>query len=323
VLPRFAYARPRSLEEAVRLLSEPDARVHAGGTDLLGCLRDRVFTAGTLVSLSGLSELAGIEERPDGSLRIGARTTLAEVASHPAIVGRFTALAEGAGAAASPQLRNQGTLGGNLCQRPRCVYFRGDFPCARKGGDVCFALQGENELHAIFGGAGCHFVHPSDTAAPLVALEARVRIEGPAGGRTLPLEQFLVPPSQDLTRETVLERGELLTEILLPAPLPGLRSLYRKVRARGAWDFALAGLALALRREGGRVARARLVLSGVAPIPWRARDAEAWLAGRPLGTGTAEAAGELAARGAEPLEQNAYKIDLVRGLVEGTLLTLS
>jgi carbon-monoxide dehydrogenase medium subunit len=154
VLPRFAYARPRSLEEAVRLLSEPDARVHAGGTDLLGCLRDRVFTAGTLVSLSGLSELAGIEERPDGSLRIGARTTLAEVASHPAIVGRFTALAEGAGAAASPQLRNQGTLGGNLC----------------------FA-----EPH-------------SDPATLLLACDARVTLRGPDGERTLPIAAFFVGP---------------------------------------------------------------------------------------------------------------------------------
>jgi xanthine dehydrogenase YagS FAD-binding subunit len=321
MLPRFAYARPTSLAEAVRLLAEPDAHVLAGGTDLVGCLRDRTFTARTLVALSGLPELLGIRELPDGSLRIGARTTLADVASHPEIVRRFTALAEGAAAAASPQLRHQGTIGGNLCQRPRCWYFRGDFHCARKGGDVCYAMQGENEFHAIFGGGGCYIVHPSDTAAPLVALEARLRIAGPAGERTTPVEEFFVLPSQDTTRENVLKPGEIVTEVLLPATPPGLRSLYRKVRARGAWDFALAGIALALQRSEGRVDRARVVLSGVAPIPWRVREAEAALLGKRLRATTAASAGALAARGAEPLEQNGYKVDLVRGLVEGTLLT--
>ena len=321
MLPRFAYARPTSLAEAVRLLAEPGAHVLAGGTDLLGCLRDHTFTARTLVALSDLTELQGIRDLPDGSLRIGARTTLAEVASDPQIVKRFTALAEGALAAASPQLRNQGTIGGNLCQRPRCWYFRGDFHCARKGGDVCYAMEGENELHAIFGGAGCYIVHPSDTAAPLVALEARLRIVGPAGERTTTLEEFFVLPSHDLTRENALKPGEIVTEVLLPATPPGLRSLYRKVRARAAWDFALAGAALALRHSDGRVERARVVLSGVAPVPWRARETEAALVGKPLHAANARAAAALAARGAEPLEKNAYKVDLVRGLVEGALLS--
>ena len=178
------YARPTSLAEAVRLLAEPDAHVLAGGTDLVGCLRDRTFTARTLVALSGLPELLGIRELPDGSLRIGPRTTLADVASHPEIVRRFSALAEGAAAAASPQ-SHQGTIGGNLCQRPRCWYYRGDFHCARKGGDVCYAMQGENEYHAVFGGAGCYIVHPSDTAAPLVARWRRASASSarPGSGR--------------------------------------------------------------------------------------------------------------------------------------------
>src|SRR5512134_702395 len=188
MLPTFAYVRPGSLGEAVRQLDGPDTRIHAGGTDLLGCLRDGVFGASRLVSLSGLRELRGIVERPDGSLHIGALTTLSEIAAHPRLNQRFAALGQGARAAASPQLRNQGTLGGNLCQRPRCWYFRGDFHCARKGGDTFYAIQGENELHAIFGGSGCFIVHPSDTASPLVALSARVRLVGPAGERTLAAE---------------------------------------------------------------------------------------------------------------------------------------
>lgn len=323
MLPSFGYARPGSLREAVRLLAAPDARAHAGGTDLLGCLRDGVFTAGTVVSLSGLSELRGIAERPDGSLRIGALATLAEIASHPRLLERWTALAQGAGAAASPQLRNQGTIGGNLCQRPRCWYFRGDFRCARKGGDTCYAVDGENELHAIFGGARCYVVHPSDTASSLVALDARVRIAGPAGDRTVPVEEFFVLPAEDLTREHVLGPGEVVTEVVVPAPAAGVKSSYRKVRSRGGWDFALAGVALAVQTSGGVVRGARVVLSGVAPTPWRAKHAEAALAGKPLNARTAVDAAAAAVEGAEPLEQNGYKVDLVRGIVEEALLALA
>ncbi len=323
MLPSFAYVRPDSLREAVRQLAEPGARLHAGGTDLLGCLRDGVFEAQRLVSLSGLPELRGVDQRPDGSLRLGALATLSEIAAHPRLNERVPALCQGAAAAASPQLRHQGTLGGNLCQRPRCWYFRGDFPCARKGGDTCFAVQGENELHALFGGAGCVAVHPSDTASPLAALEARLRLVGPAGERTLPLEDFFVGPAQDLSRENVLMPGEILTEVLIPARPAGERSLYRKVRARGAWDFALAGAAVALQLSGGSVGAARVVLSGVALRPWRAKAAEAALVGKPLDAAAASAAGAAAALGAEPLEQNGYKVDLVRGVVEAALLDLA
>lgn len=323
MLPSFAYVRPRSLREAVQQAALPEARLHAGGTDLLGCLRDRVFGAGRVVSLSGLQELRGIREHPDGSLRIGALMTLSEIASEPRLIERFTALSQGAGAAASPQLRNQGTLGGNLCQRPRCWYFRGDFHCARKGGDACYAVQGENELHAIFGGAGCFIVHPSDTASPLVALEARVRVAGSAGERTVGIEEFFVLPEQDVRRENVLKTGEIVTEVIIPAPGTGTRSLYRKVRARGSWDFALAGVALALQTSSGVVRRARVVLSGVAPKPWRATEAEAAVLGKALVPETATAAAAAAVVGAEPLGQNGYKVELVRGVVEEALLALA
>ncbi|HET8645216.1 MAG TPA: FAD binding domain-containing protein, partial [Vicinamibacteria bacterium] len=247
MLPGFAYVRPTSIAEAVRHLAAPEALAHAGGTDLIGALRDGAVTARTLVSLSALSELRGIFTLPDGALRIGALATLAEIAAHPLVRERYAALADGAAAAASPQIRNQGTLGGNICQRPRCWYFRGDFDCPRKGGAACFAVGGENQYHAIFGGDGCYMVHPSDTAAPLVALEALVRIAGPPGTRVIPLESFFRLPAQDLTHENVLGPGELVVEVVLPPPAEGARSSYRKFRARAAWDFALAGAAVALR----------------------------------------------------------------------------
>jgi xanthine dehydrogenase YagS FAD-binding subunit len=322
MLPSFAYVRPTSLGDTLRRLAEPGARAHAGGTDLLGCLRDGVLEARTIVSLTALRELEGIGERADGSLRIGARATLAEIASHPMIRRRWTALAEAAASAASPQLRAQGTLGGNLCQRPRCWYFRGDFQCVRKGGDVCYAMSGENELHAIFGGSSCYVVHPSDAAAPLVAFDARVRIAAATGERLVPLAEFFVSPEQDPTRENVLRPGELAMEVIVPAAMPELTSAYRKARVRRVWDFALAGVAVVLETSRGAVSHARVVLSGVAPIPWRAAGAEAALAGRRLDATVAATAAAAAVTGAEPLDQNGYKVDLVRGLVQDALLAL-
>jgi xanthine dehydrogenase YagS FAD-binding subunit len=323
MLPSFSYARPGTIDEAVRLAAAPGARLHAGGTDLLGCLRDGVVGADTVVSLKDLAELRGVAAAAGGGLRIGALATLAEVAAHPLIRGRYGALAEGAAAAASPQLRNQGTLGGNLCQRPRCWYFRGDFHCARKGGDTCFAVAGENRYHCIFGGETCFIVHPSDTAPALVALGATAHLYGPNGRRTLPLESFFVLPAQDFTRETALAAGEILTDVTLPSPAAGLRSTYRKARTRGAWDFALAGAAVALSYEGSAVRSARIVLSGVAPAPWRVPAAEAVLVGTRLDAAAARRAAEAAVAGAEPLADNGYKVALARGIVEEALLSLA
>ncbi len=321
MMPRFAHARPTTLDEAIRLLSAPGARLHAGGTDLLGCLRDRVFEASRLVSLSALDALRGIRETA-GGLSIGALTTVAEVAASPVVRERFTALADAAREVGSPQLRNQGTIGGNLCQRPRCWYFRGDFHCARKGGDTCYAVRGENRYHAILGGGPCYIVHPSDTAAALLALGAAVRAAGRAGTRTVPLDAFFVLPAKDILRENVLDPAEIVTEVLVPPPPSGLVGAYRKVRERGAWDFALAGVAVGIVRREGRVSDARIVLGGVAPIPWRSRGAEDALRGRKLDPESAALAADAAVRGAEPLERNGYKVPLARGAVEETLLAL-
>lgn len=321
MLPAFSYLRARSLGEAVEALAEPGARLHAGGTDLLGCLRDGVFGAEKLVSISRVAGLAGIRPAEEGGLALGALTTLAEIAASPLVAERAPGLAEAAGAAASPQLRHQGTLGGNLCQRPRCWYFRGDFHCAKKGGDTCFAWGGENRYHAIFGGGPCYIVHPSDSAPMLVALGARIHLVGPRGERVLPASDFFRLPSEDVSRETALEPGEIVTEVVVPA-LPGWTGGYRKVRERGAWDFALTSVALAARLEGRRVADCRIVLGGVAPIPWRSEPAEAALRGGELSASLAQAVGRAAAEGAEPLEQNGYKVALVRGAVEASVAAL-
>jgi xanthine dehydrogenase YagS FAD-binding subunit len=296
--------------------------VHAGGTDLLGCLRDGAFSTGKIVSLAGIAELQGIASLKDGGLRIGAMTTLAQVAAHPAIVERYAVLAEAARSVSTPQLRNQGTIGGNLCQRPRCWYFRGDFHCLRKGGDTCLAAAGENDYHCIFGSSGCVMVHPSDTASALVALGAHVRIAGPNGARIIPLDSFFVLPEKDVLHENVLKNDEILTDIILPAAPAGLRGKYRKARVRQSWDFALAGVAVALVPAKDRVTSVRIVLSGVAPIPWRALKAEKELAGHPLSAEVISRTAKACVADAEPLERNAYKVGLVRGIVEESLSSM-
>jgi xanthine dehydrogenase YagS FAD-binding subunit len=241
------------------------------------------------------------------------------VARDPLVNQRYVALARAAASVASPQLRNQGTIGGNLCQRPRCWYFRGDFDCMRKGGDTCYALDGENQYHCVFGGSSCVMVHPSDTATALVALDAKATIAGPRGIRSVPLDAFFVLPEKNPTRENVLEPGEILTEIVIPSTPAELVSTYRKVRARGAWDFALAGLAVALSFKQARVDAARIVLGAAAPIPWRAVDAERVLVGNRLDHKTMGLAAAAAVKGAAPLEQNGYKVAMFRGLVQETL----
>jgi xanthine dehydrogenase YagS FAD-binding subunit len=323
MLPDFSYVRPGSLADTLEQCSSEGAVLHAGGTDLLGCLRDGVFSTEKVVAIGGLEELRGIDSTRDGGLRIGALTTLAEIATHPLVAERYAALALGAASAGSPQLRNQGTVGGNLCQRPRCWYYRGDFDCLRKGGTTCYAIAGENQYHCIFGGDRCYIVHPSDTAPALVALNARVRLASSGGMRLVPLESFFIPPGTDLRRENVLQPGELLTEILLPPPATGQRSIYRKARARGAWDFALAGVAVVLSGAGDRVEGSRVVLSGVAPIPWRAVDVEEVLGGNRLDAETISRAAAASIADARPMTRNGYKVRLVRGLVEETLQTLA
>ncbi len=323
MLPKFNYVRARSLDEALTSLSSEGARLHAGGSDLLGCLRDEVFDCSTIVSISEIATLRGIAATRDGGVRIGALTKIAEVASDALIRDRFRVLAMAASEVASPQLRNQGTIGGNICQKPRCWYYRGEFHCLRKGGNTCYALAGESQFHCILGGHGCYIVHPSDTAPALVALRATVHITGPRGSRTVPMDEFHVAPRDNPQRETVLEANEIVTEIVVPPPAAGLRSSYRKVRARGSWDFALAGVALALQFNGDRVSGGRVVLSGAAPIPWRSREVEQIVNGKAIDESVATEAAAAAVSNAMTLKRNAYKVPLFKGVIKEELLRIA
>ena len=323
MMPAFSYQRATSIRDALAGLSIGRSRILAGGTDLLGCLRDNVFTADTVVSISGIRDLQKINETPGGGLSIGALTTITGISESPVVRERYPALAQAAAEVASPQLRNQGTIGGNLCQKPRCWYYRGEFHCLRKGGDRCYAVSGENHYHCIFGGSRCYIVHPSDTAPALIAYGAAADIAGPAGMRRVPLEDFFVPPSKDVTKETVLDAGEIVTGIVLPPRPAGLKSSYRKIRARRSWDFALAGVALALEMGNGMVTDARIVLSGAAPVPWRLTDAEKTLIGKALDPDSAKHVAALSVKDAEPLRHNAYKIPLFRGMIEEELTNIS
>ncbi len=324
MLPNFSYVRVKSLQEAVKASQGGGTHILAGGTDLLGCLRDQVFPADRLVSISNLKDLKGISRTADGGLRIGALTTITEIAESPLIKDLFPGLARAALEVASPALRNQGTIGGNLCQKPRCWYYRGEFHCLRKGGDNCFALAGENQYHGIFGSDDkCCIVHPSDIAPILIALGASVRVAGPRGNRLVPVEKLFVLPQEDVRKETTLGNGEIVTEVLVPKPPTGLRTSYRKVRVRQAWDFAIAGVALALVFKGDRVERSGVVLSGAAPIPWRSKPVEQVITGQLLDAKIAEKAAEAAVKDAQPLEQNGYKIPLFRAIVEEELTKLA
>lgn len=320
----FRFVDAQSPEHAVSLLeADPSgARPLAGGTDLMGEIKEGVVEPATLVSLASLPGMSGIEHAPDG-LTIGATTTLATLEADEAIARDYPALAQAVASVATPQIRNVGTLGGNLCQRPRCWYYRSPlFDCRKKGGAICFAVNGSSKYHAILGGIDCYIVHPSDLAPVLIALDTTATIAGPTGTRTLPLEDFFAGPERDIEAETVLEPGELLTRVFVPKPAAGLRSVYLKARERQTQDFALASVAAALHVTGGVVERASLVLGGVAPTPWRATSAEDALRGSPTADVDADAIGQLAVRNARPLRDNHFKVRLTASLVRRALTTL-
>jgi xanthine dehydrogenase YagS FAD-binding subunit len=322
MLPNFSYIQPLTVKDAMDALTD-GAVVCAGGTDLLGCMREGIITPGKLVSLEALDPLKGITKTPEGGLSIGAMTTIADIAQNPLVNSMYPGLAQAARQVASPQLRNQGTIGGNLCQKPRCWYYRGDFDCFRKGGKLCYARRGQHQFHAIFGHDNrCYITHPSDTAPPLISLNAQVLVAGPDQKRTIPVAQLHVSPSFNPRAETVLEPKEIITHVVLPLVSENLKSAYRKVRARRAWDFALAGAALALEMEGDTVVDARVVLSGAAPIPWRSRAVEKTIIGRHLDRQTIASAAAAVTKNAEPLENNTYKLHLFQGIIQEELARL-
>ena len=318
---RIEWTNATTVAEAVASLAGGGV-VKAGGVDLADLMKEGLLSPPRLVNLRTVRGLDGIEEdREIGGLRLGPLVTLARLAAEPLVRRRFRALADAAGHAATPQIRNMATLGGNLLQRPRCWYFRAEaFPCRRKGGTYCFAIEGENAYHAIFGNSHCAIVHPSATATALVALGARLVITGPAGTREATLASIFVRPEQDVTREHSLAAGEIVTAVRVPGLAAGAASAYAKLGEKESYDWPLAEVACVLDRAGGKCTRASVVLGAAAPIPWRAAKAEAALTGQPLDEATARAAAKAALKGATPLSGNAYKLPLFAAVVRRTIL---
>jgi xanthine dehydrogenase YagS FAD-binding subunit len=317
-MPAFELFQPTSVDTALELLDRhgSTAWVLAGGLDSFDWLKDRVKRPGVVVDLSPIAELKGIRPMGDG-LEIGAMTTLTEVVRHPAIRERYSILLRAAEAAASPQIRNQGTMGGNVSQDTRCWYYRAGWSCYRAGGNICYAdtPAAINREHAILGADRCVAVNPSDTAPALIALQAGMVIRNRDGERVVPAEDYFVGPGIDITRMTVLRPGDLLTSIRLPGAWAGAHFYFEKVADRNVWDFPLVNVAAATVMSGDTISRMRIAVNGVAAVPLRLPAVENAVAGKTRDEATAMAAGELAITGAVPLHHNAYKVPLLRNLV--------
>jgi len=319
VMPAFELLQPASIADALELLDRhgPSAWVLAGGLDSFDWLKDRIKRPSVVVDLSGVVEMKGVRPRGEG-LEIGAMTTLTDVVRHPMVEQRFGILTNAAEAAASPQIRNQGTIGGNVSQDTRCWYYRAGWSCYRAGGNICYAdtPQAINREHAILGADRCVAVSPSDTAPALVALDAEMVIRSKAGERVVPAEDYFIGPGTDITRMTVLRTGELLVAIRIPGTWAGSTFYFEKVADRNVWDFPLVNVASAMVLSGNTVQRMRIAVNGVAARPLRLVAVEDAMRGKARTDDALTAAGELAIQGAVPLQFNAYKVPLLRNLVK-------
>ena len=319
VMPAFELVQPTSVDDAMALLDQhgTDAWVFAGGLDSLDWFKDRVKTPKVVVSLSAVDELKQIRSNQDG-LEIGAMATLIDVINHPEVKSGYPILADAARAAASPQIRNQGTIGGNVAQDTRCWYYRDGWTCYRAGGNICYASPSTamNREHCILGGSRCVAVNPSDTAPVFVALDAKMVIRRGTSERIVDAEDFFIGPAVDITRMTVLEPGDLLTSIRVPSTWAGSRLDYQKIRDRGSWDFPRATIASAMTDNGGVIERARVVVNGVAPYPVRLKEVEDSLSGQSISENLAETVGQIAIRRVEPLTHNGFKVSLMKNLVK-------
>src|SRR6266446_108542 len=319
IMPAFELFQPATVDDAVRLLGQhgQDAWVLAGGLDSFDWLKDRIKRPKADIDLSQVKELTGVRE-VNGGLEIGAMTTLTEVVRHPIVKEKYSLLMQGAELAASPQIRNQGTIGGNVSQDTRCWYYRGGWKCYRAGGNICFAdtPTAVNREHAIFGADRCVAVNPSDSAPALIALDAKMVVRNSRGELVMDAEDYFIGPGTDITRMTVLQPGSLLTAIRLPATWAGAQFYFEKVRDRQVWDFPLVNVASAMKASGGQIQQLRLAVGAVAATPLRLTAVETAVAGRPRNEETADMAGRLAVEGAQPLRYNGYKIPLMRNLVK-------
>jgi xanthine dehydrogenase YagS FAD-binding subunit len=318
VMPLFELYQPESLDDTLRLLDRfgPRAWILAGGLDTFDWLKDRTKRTEAVIDVSNVSELTGIKD-VNGGLEIGAATTLTEVVRNPMVQERFKLLHDAAELVASPQIRNQGTIGGNVSQDTRCWYYRSGWPCYRAGGNICYAdtPTAINREHAILHADRCVAVSPSDTAPALIALDARMVIKRQDGERVLDAQDYFVGPSYDITRLTALQPGEILTAIRIPATWAGAEFYFEKVRDRQVWDFPLVNVASAMKVSGGTIQALRIAVGAVAATPVRLTAVEAAVAGKPRTQDTATMAGQLAVVGAQPLQHNGYKVPLMRNLV--------
>jgi xanthine dehydrogenase YagS FAD-binding subunit len=318
VMPAFELLQPTSVDEAHNLLRQygTDAWVLAGGLDSFDWLKDRIRKPKIVVDLSAVDELRGIRATADG-VEIGAMTTLTEIVTHPLLNEKYGLLPHAAELVASPQIRNQGTIGGNVSQDTRCWYYRGGWPCYRAGGNICFADTpvGRNREHAILHADRCVAVNPSDTAPALIALDAKFVIRTGKGERVVDAEDYFIGPDIDITRLHILEPGDLLTTIHIPGTWAGAEFYFEKIRDRNVWDFPLMNVASAMIVSGGRIERIRVAVNGAAARPLRLSTVEKAVSGKPRNAATGQMAGELAVSGAVPLQFNAYKVPLMRNLV--------
>ena len=318
----FAYVNATNEKEALAALAKAErGRMlpMAGGMDLLGLMKDYIVSPERVVSIRNLDQtIAGAE----GGLRIGAATKIIDLVEHAQVRKLYPALVTAAEDVGTPQIRNVGTVGGNIMQRPRCWYFRNEeFNCLKKGGSRCFAVEGENQYHAIFGDGPCHIVHPSSLAVPVIAYGGRLRIAGPNGTREIDAGQFFQMPNQNLYGETVLQPNEIVTHLLLPAP--GQRSATYEVRFKQSHDWPLAAASVNLVMSGPTVKSARVVMGAVAPIPWRVEAAERVLTGKAITEAIATEAANAALAGARPMTGNAYKIQIAKTAVKRAILAAS
>jgi xanthine dehydrogenase YagS FAD-binding subunit len=316
----FAYVSPTNEKDIVAALVPERGRVMplAGGMDLLALMKDYIAQPDTLVNVKNLD--ATIAVPAQGVIRIGAAARLADVAAHTDLAAMFPALTHAAGSVGTPQIRNSGTVGGNIMQRPRCWYFRNEeFHCLKKGGARCFAVDGENQYHAIFGDAPCHIVHPSSLAVPVMAYGGRFRVLGPDGEREVEADRFFLMPDRNMYGETVVEPNEVVTHVILPRPV-NVKSAHYEVKFKQSHDWPLTMASVALAMNGQTIQSARVVLGAVAPIPWRSRDAEEVLRGKTFSEALAHEAAEAAVKGAKPMTQNAYKVQVARTTVQRALM---
>ena len=324
MIDSFNYLKPETLEEAAGQLQsgKKNSILYAGGSDVLGMIKNNTIFVDNLVDLKSIRGLDDIQFMHNGELHIGSLVKIETIANEKTIAKSYSVLAQAALEVATPQLRNTGTVGGNICQRPRCWYFRGDFDCIRKGGDNCFADGGENKYHCVVGGDLCFIVHPSDLAVALLALDAEVEIFADGDYRLVPLNDFYILPDRDDTKENILEAGQIVTKVIVPPPKSNARSAYTKFRERGVWDFAMVSAAAVIQKNGEYVESASISLGGVAPKPWQELNVSKLLIGKKMSEQNIRRAADAALPNAEPMSMNKYKIPLARNIIYKTLMKL-